>query len=258
MFPHHIPIAKYVLFHYILNRVYFQQLVNYCHQLLFLPYTGMSSNQKTIWGADPPLELKKRLRDKHHQLLLLLVRNGNEDAFQRLYREIYDPVAAYVNRRVNNTADAEDIIAGVFHKFLTRLDSFESTKGSVLTWVVSMTRHAVIDHHRRVRPATVNSDEMAEILAGTRPGVLQQLIREEDLQRVQGLLLKQAPDIREMFGLRFGQGLRVREVAAVMGISEDAAKQRFARTLKQLQLQLRDEKNTRKTGKGETPWAVTN
>ncbi len=203
------------------------------------------------------MELKKKLRDKHHQLLLMLARKGNEDAFRRLYREIHDPVAAYVNRRVMNANDAEDIICDVFHKFLLRLDSFDSDKGSVLTWIVTMARHAVIDHHRRVRPVTVNSDEMAEILAGSRPGALQNLIREEDLLRVQALLLKQPPEIREMFDLRFGQGLRIREVAAVVGISQDAAKQRFARTLQQLRAELRDESNPSRSRKGASSWAVT-
>jgi len=239
------------------NHGFIQQVVKCCHQNRTNPYTSKSSNQKPIRGADPPLELKKTLRDRHHQLLLLLARKGNEDAFQRLYREIYDPVAAYVNRRVSNTADAEDIIAGVFHSFLARLDSFDSGKGSVLTWIVSMARHAVIDHHRRIKPVTVSPEDMAEVLAGSRTGALQNLIRDEELSRVQALLLKQPPDIREMFELRFGRGLRVREVAAVMGISPDAAKQRFARTLKQLQLQLRDEKSTRGRRKGESPWAMT-
>ena len=216
----------------------------------------MSNNSKPNWEADPPLELKKKLRDKHHQLLLMLARKGNEDAFRRLYREIHDPVAAYVNRRVMNSADAEDITADVFQKFLLRLDSFDSGKGSVLTWIVSMTRHAVIDHHRRVRPVTVDSDEMAELLAGSRPGALHNLIQEEDLLRVQALLLKQSPLTREMFDLRFGQGLRIREVAAVVGIGHDAAKQRFARTLKELRVELRDD-NPIISRKGEGSWAVT-
>ena len=216
----------------------------------------MSSNSKPNWEADPPLELKKKLRDKHHQLLLMLARKGNEDAFRRLYREIHDPVAAYVNRRVMNSADAEDIIADVFQKFLLRLDSYDSGKGSVLTWIVSMTRHAVIDHHRKLRSVTVDSDELAELLAGSRPGALYNLIQEEDLLRVQALLLKQSPQTREMFELRFGQGLRIREVAAVMGIGNDAAKQRFARTLKKLRAELRDE-NPIESRKGESSWAVT-
>ncbi len=210
---------------------------------------------ETQMGADPPLELKKNLRDKHHQLLMLLARKGNEDAFRRLYHETHDPVAAYVNRRVSHTADAEDIIADVFRKFLMRLDSYDSTKGSVLTWVVSMARHGVIDHYRRSKPVTVDSDELVEVLAGSRPGALQTLIQEENLLRVQALLLKQPPEIREMFDLRFGQGLRVREVAAVMGIGPDAAKQRFARTLKQLRGQLRDEKSI-DSRKGARPWAT--
>lgn len=201
------------------------------------------------------MELKKKLRDKHHQLLMLFARNGNEEAFRRLYHEIHDPVAAYVNRRVGHAADAEDIIADVFRKFLMRLDSYDGARGSVLTWVVSMARNGVIDHYRRSRPATVDSDEMAEVLAGTRPGALQSMIQEENLLRVQALLLKQPPETREMFDLRFGQGLRVREVAAVIGISPDAAKQRFARTLKELRGQLRDEKSI-KSRKGTRPWAT--
>lgn len=207
------------------------------------------------------MELKKKLRDKRHSLWLLLARKGNEDAFKRLYREIYDPVAAYVKRRVVNEADAEDIIAEVFAKFLARLDSFDSKRGSVLTWVVTMARNTVIDHHRRSQPVTVDSDEMAELLAGGGPGVLQTLIQTEDLLRVRALLLKQPAIIREMFDLRFGQGMRVKEVAQVVGLSPDAAKQRFARTFKQLQVELRDERNEQRIGnksrKGENPWAVT-
>ncbi len=216
----------------------------------------MSSNSKPKWEADPPLELNKKLRDNHHRLLLMLARKGNEDAFRRLYREIYNPVAAYVKRRVINSNDAEDIIAGIFQKFLQRLDSFDSGKGSVLTWVVSIARYAVIDHHRRVKPITVDSDDLAEVLAGSKPGVLHDLIQEEDLRQVQVLLLKRSPQIREMFDLRFGQGLRIREVAVIMGISHDAAKQRFARTLKELRAELRDE-NPMVSRKGKSSWAVT-
>ncbi len=187
----------------------------------------------------------------------MLARKGNEEAFRRLYREIYDPVASYVNRRVKNTADAEDLTADIFHKFLMRLDSYDSSKGSVLTWIVSMARHGVIDHYRRKNPVTLDSHELADVLAGNSPGVLQSLIQDENQRRVRTLLLKQPAEIREMFELRYGQGLRVREVAEVMGIGPDAAKQRFARTLKKFQLELKDDRNISGSPKGENSWAVT-
>jgi len=203
------------------------------------------------------LELRKKLRDKRHRLLMMLARKGNENAFARLYGEVYDPVAAYVNRRVMNQTDAEDLISDIFRKFLLRMDSFDGEKGSVLTWVVSIARNAVIDHHRRVKPVTVDSDELAELLAGGKASALQTLIQEEELLLVHSLLQKQPPLIREMFDLRFGQGLMVREVAEVVGISFDAAKQRFARATKQLQAEWAVEATGSGNGKGGSQWAAT-
>ncbi len=211
------------------------------------------------------MDLKKKLRDTRHRLWLELARKGNEDAFRRLYGEIHDPVAAYVNRRVPQRAEAEDLTAEVFRRFVSRLDGFDGSRGSVLTWVVTMARNAVIDHHRRTRPDTVPAEDLAEVLAGGETGALQSLIQQEDLRRVRSLLLKRPPEIREMFDLRFGQGLRVRQVAQVLGISPDAAKQRFARTLRQLQDELKDDRHQElmdnptheRNRKGESPWAVT-
>jgi len=59
------------------------------------------------------------------------------------------------------------------------------------------------------------------------------------------------------FALRFEQGMRVREVAEVMGMSPDAAKQRFARTFRKLQLQWKDEEKGIEGRKGDRPCAAT-
>lgn len=197
------------------------------------------------------------MRDRRQRVLLALARRGNEDAFRRLYRELYDPVNRYVQRRVPHREDAEDLVSQVFQRFLQRLDGFDPARGSVMTWVVTMARSAVIDHHRRSRPQGQNVDALAEVLAGSQPDALQHLVRDEELHTVYRLLSRQPADIREMFALRYGQGLRVREVAAVMGVGEDAAKQRFARTFRKLQLQLRDEEKDIGERKGESPCAAT-
>jgi RNA polymerase sigma-70 factor (ECF subfamily) len=203
------------------------------------------------------LDLRRKVRDKRQQVLLALARRGNEDAFRRLYGELYLPVSSYVRRRVAVAEDAEDIIAGVFHRFLQRLDSFDGQKGSVMTWVVTMARNAVIDHLRRERPAAASVEDLADQLAGAHPDPLQTLVASEELRQVQRLVARQPAEIREMFALRFEQGLRVREVAQIVGLSEEAAKQRFARTLRKIQLQLRDEERDIGKGKGESPCAAT-
>jgi len=190
--------------------------------------------------------------------LLLLAIRGSEDAFRRLYRELFTPVARYVQIRVHNREDAEDVTSNVFRNFLTRLDSFDASRGSVMTWIVTMARNAVIDHYRRKGPATEDaerlSDAAADTLADRRPSPLQAMIGNEEIERVRRFLDRQPAEIREMFSLRFDQGLRVREVAEVMGLSPDAAKQRFGRTFRKLQLELTDEDKPRR---GEKPCAAT-
>jgi len=194
------------------------------------------------------------MRDGRHGLWLRLARRGNEDAFRRLYGELYDPVAGYVAARTGNVHDAEDLTSAVFHKFLERLDWFEAGRGSVMTWILAIARNAVIDHHRRLsahgsaRSRTRSVEELAEVLAVDQKDPLGSMIRNEDLRQVGRLLRREPDDVREMFALRFGQGLRIREVAAVMNLGEAAVKQRFARTLKKIRQELLAEEPERKGG----------
>jgi RNA polymerase sigma-70 factor (ECF subfamily) len=200
------------------------------------------------------LDLRKRFRDRRQSLLLRLARRGNEDAFKRLYRELYAPVAAYIQSRVRNVEDAEDICSNVFKSFLLRLDAFDGSRGSVMTWVVAMARNAVIDHYRRTHRTDERAEDLIDTLADRRPTPLQEMIGDEEMDRVRRVLARQSAETREMFALRFEQGLRVREVAEVMGLSPDAAKQRFARAFHKLQQELTEEDKPRR---GEKPCAAT-
>jgi RNA polymerase sigma-70 factor (ECF subfamily) len=194
------------------------------------------------------------LRDGRHGLWLTLARRGNEDAFRRLYGELYDPVAAYIAARCASRHDAEDLTSAVFGRFLDGLEGFEIGKGSVMTWILAMARHVVIDHQRRLdahgaaRKQAVPVDELADRLAADQDDPLGSLIRDENLRQIKCLLRREPAEVREMFALRFGQGLRVREVAAVMNLGEDAVKQRFARTIRKIRRELLAEEPETKGG----------
>ena len=87
------------------------------------------------------MDLKRRLRDGRHRLWLGLARRGNEDAFRRLYDELYGPVAGYVAGRVANPQDAEDLTGTVFFRLVDGLDRFDGRRGSVLTWLLAVARN---------------------------------------------------------------------------------------------------------------------
>lgn len=200
------------------------------------------------------MDLKRRIRDGRHRLWLGLARRGNEDAFRRLYNELYGPVAGYVASRVGNPQDAEDLTGTIFHKLVEGLDRFDDNRGSVLTWMLAMARNQIIDHHRSrqahgaARERTVPVEEMADVLAADQGDPLGTLVRDEDLRQLRRLVRRQPEAVREMMALRFGEGLTVRETAGVLGLTEDAVKQRFARSFRKIRQELLTEEPRREEG----------
>jgi hypothetical protein len=97
-----------------------------------------------------------------------------------------------------------------------------------------MARHAVIDHQRRraafggARQAA-SVDDLQEVLAATSPDPLGTLIRDEEVRAVRAWIGRQDEATRDLLDLRFGQGLTSREIAQMMGLSQDAVKKRCER-----------------------------
>jgi RNA polymerase sigma-70 factor (ECF subfamily) len=178
--------------------------------------------------------LRSRWRQRAARLARLAgrARSGDRDAFRDLYQELYDPVLAFVRARVSVAADAEDLVALVFFKMLDKLDTYDPERGSVRTWVLAMARNAVIEHYRtKVAAAPA---EALEQLADSTFGPLESLEGDERARTARAILARQSPEVREMFAMRFFDGLRYREIGELTGLSEAAVKQRFSRTLREL------------------------
>ena len=197
-------------------------------------------------------DLQRIRRDHRHARLLKAARNGDTDAFSHLYRELYDPVADYLMPRLRIRADAEDLIATVFHRFLQQLARFDAGRGSVYVWILTMARNALIDHLRRQRE-TVPVDEMAEVLVGVAPDPLDDLIQAERAARVQAALRTLPAETREMLALHYGQQLRLREIGNLLGLSETAVKKRFSRARQVLRERLTMESNPEQP-EGNSGW----
>ncbi|TPV95667.1 MAG: sigma-70 family RNA polymerase sigma factor [Myxococcales bacterium FL481] len=166
---------------------------------------------------------------------LLAAQGGDRRAFRDLYRELYPDVVRFVARRVGNAADREDIVAIVFHRVVERLDHFDPGRGTVRAWVLTIARNAVIDHVRRRR----NHAALDEVVLAEFGCPVERLAADEVSRRVRAWLDGQATELKEMYVLRYGDGLRHREIADVLGLSESAVKQRFSRSLRELRLHLR-------------------
>ncbi|HEY8379575.1 MAG TPA: sigma-70 family RNA polymerase sigma factor [Nannocystis sp.] len=183
------------------------------------------------------MQLPWPLRDELHARRLARAREGDAAAFRALYRDLYPEVARFVARRIRGRADAEDLTARVFVAFVEKLDQYDRTRGSVRAWLFAFARNAVIDHLRAVRPSA--SPEVLDLLPGDGPGPEGGLLQQEERGRLAALVRELPPETRELLALRFGDGLRHREIAAVLGLQEATVKQRVSRAVRDLRARLR-------------------
>ena len=161
--------------------------------------------------------------------------SGDARAFRSLYRALHPTVHAYFAARTSDIADAEDFTAEVFHRVVQRIATYDPERGSPRAWVVSIARNLFID---ALRAAPANATPITDVEARLADASLLDAEDDEHRQRLRAALADYEPRVREMFALRYGDGLRVREVAQVLGESEAAVKQRFARTLRELKARL--------------------
>lgn len=91
--------------------------------------------------ATPPPDVVRVLVDNHRQFL------------------------AFLERRVNSRAVAEDILQEAFARGLDKLDELRSEE-SAIAWFYRVLRNAVIDHHRRRAAAGRALDALAAELEG--------------------------------------------------------------------------------------------
>jgi len=184
--------------------------------------------------------MRRFLRDRRHARLLASARRGDADAFRALYREVYPPVWTYLARRVPLRQDAEDLVSEVLFAFVEQLPRFDPRRGSVLSWVLTIAHHALIDQRRRQR-ASAPLDDLVGSLARPDPSPLEEVLRKETVRELVSLVRELPEQTRDILALRFGGELRYREIADLMELSEAAVRQRVSRAVRALDADLRSE-----------------
>lgn len=80
---------------------------------------------------------------------LLEAERDSARAFEAFYRRHYDSVLGRALRGVGDFDAAVDVTAEVFAAAYVRRASFDRRLGSARAWLAAITRHKIVDHHRR-------------------------------------------------------------------------------------------------------------
>lgn len=163
-------------------------------------------------------------------------------AFDRLYRRYLPAVYRYVYARVGSAADAEDVTSAIFLDVLTSLRHYRE-QGLFTAWLFTIAQRQVGAHHRRRRrddarraePHADAGDAGAQSIDALPSGDSQQhVLRLEQVDLLSRAVAGLGDEQREALSLRFYGGLKVSEIAEVMGKGESAVKMILHRSLNQL------------------------
>lgn len=162
------------------------------------------------------------------ETLMERYQRGDGRAFEELYGRLAASVRGYLRTLARPGIDVEDLVQGTFLQIHRSRQSYLSGQ-SVRPWLFSIARHVGLmarrSSGRRGRHEVQAVDELPEIPVATRvAGVLDRI----GLSRALAALPEPG---REAVWLHHVEGLSFREVAAVQGISETAAKVRAHRAL---------------------------
>jgi RNA polymerase sigma-70 factor (ECF subfamily) len=97
-----------------------------------------------------------------------------------IYEAFSRPLLAYLQRRIGDPMDAEDVLQDIFIRLHTRLDSLRD-ESRLAPWLYGIARNAVVDYYRGRRqevdlpedlstePEQEDADLLAQLAAGLRP-----------------------------------------------------------------------------------------
>jgi RNA polymerase sigma-70 factor (ECF subfamily) len=150
--------------------------------------------------------------------LIAQVAEGDARSLEALYERYSRVIYSFSLRIVGDGQIAEEVLQEVFFRAWRQGKNFESSKGSLITWLLSITHNLSIDEVRKRnrRPQRADSSEPELLLASlvdTSEDVEQQAWISVLRDTIQGAMDGLPPAQREVIEMAYFQGLTQREIA---------------------------------------------
>lgn len=196
------------------------------------PHTGGTSSRSFSGG-------RHHRRSHQDQTVIDQLAAGDTDAFERIFREQFNPLTAFARFIVGDADSAVDIVQDVFVT-LWRRRATVVLQHSLTTYLHAAVRFLALTRRRDTRTrmrllGSVAAAEMVEEKRAQPPfGAGEQNDDEERFRAVIAAADQLPVRCREVFYLRWRQGLSYKDIAAVMEISVKTAEAQMTVALRRI------------------------
>ncbi|HDI83399.1 hypothetical protein DRQ17_07505 [bacterium] len=159
---------------------------------------------------------------------LLKAKKGDYSAFEKIVREYSDKLYGVLLRTTGNPQDAEDALQETFirvFKGIERLKSVESFDVWLMRIAINVARSLV----RKREPPYIPIENIEELVDGYADQPFHAMDRKALKNALEKAISELPVELKEPFILRDIEGMKVKEIAHVLGISESLVKVRAHR-----------------------------
>lgn len=167
------------------------------------------------------MDIEKLFEGSECEKAILRIADGDGDALNIIYKYMNRQIYAVAYSVLRDFSLADDVVQETYIKILEK--AFSYRKGTnARAWVLSVARNIAIDMFRRRR------------FEGSEDNLSEQSIRFDESAVVSSMEVKNALDTlddeeRQIITLKIYAGLKHREIASLLGITEEASKKKYQR-----------------------------
>lgn len=174
------------------------------------------------WGlANQPVDTVAPEFDE--QAVVEAAQRGDQRALSELYEHYFSKVYRYVNARLANSEDAEDVTTEIFLRLIDNIGKFTFRGLPFGAWVFRIARNEVVSFVRRQKVRGVSA-ELHEGIPDGSPDHTLEIETQLTIAVVREATERLPEAQRQVISLRFGAGLSVAETAEALKKTENNVK----------------------------------
>ncbi len=149
-------------------------------------------------------------------------------AFEKIYTEHFSYVYNFIYMKVLHKEVAEDICSKAFFNAFSHFESYDPAISGVRTWLCTIARNCLLDYYKSTSTNRLElTDDMPDVPVSDDYEIMKNPLNQE----VGRLLSLLSSEEREILSLRFGMDLPVKEIAEMLGITQNACSHRLNRII---------------------------
>lgn len=164
--------------------------------------------------------------------------HSKEDLLINLYQEYFSKIYNYIYYQVNHADVCDELVSSVFLKVVEHIDSYDSKKAAVSTWIYTIARNTIIDYFRQRKQEENVEDYVNYIECALSFEDACRKYVEENNGYIGDLLAVLNEKELNVIRLRYFEGYSNKDAAERLGLNPSTVRTIHERALKKMLVQL--------------------